>query len=58
MLHRTGRFIDQVHMQVHLIRFDVLEEKRFVERYEQYLLMQLDDALLVKIFSGLCRSEQ
>lgn len=37
---------------------DVLEEKTFVERYENKLMEQLDDGLLVRIFSGLQGKEQ
>ena len=37
---------------------DVMEEKKFVERYEKELLQQLDDDLLARIFSGLRGNEQ
>jgi hypothetical protein len=37
---------------------DVLEAKKFVERYEQELMKQLEDDLLARIFSGWCRNEQ
>jgi hypothetical protein len=37
---------------------DVLEAKKFMERYEQELMRQLDDDLLAMIFSGWCRSDQ
>jgi hypothetical protein len=35
---------------------DVLEEKEFVERYEQELLKKLDDNQLATIFPGWCRN--
>jgi len=37
---------------------DVLEAKKFMERYEQELMRQLDDDLLARIFSGWCRNDQ
>jgi hypothetical protein len=37
---------------------DVLEEKRFVEQYEQRLMKQVDDDLITRVFSGWCRSDQ
>jgi len=37
---------------------DVLETKRFVQRYEQELMKHLDDDLLARIFSGWCRNGQ
>jgi len=37
---------------------DVLEEKQFVERYENNLMKQIDDNVLSRIFSGFCGSRQ
>jgi hypothetical protein len=37
---------------------DVLEAKKFVERYERELMRQLDEDLLAKIFSGWYRNDQ
>lgn len=37
---------------------DVLEEKQFVERYENNLMKQIDDNVLSRIFSGFCESRQ
>jgi len=35
---------------------DVLEEHKFVEAYEAALMSKVDDAVLYKVFSGLCTS--
>lgn len=37
---------------------DVLEERRFVERYEKKLKEQLDDDLLARIFPGWSKNDQ
>jgi len=37
---------------------DVLEEKKFIERYEEELMQQLDDDLLTRIFSGWRKKDQ
>ena len=37
---------------------DVLEEKIFVEQYEKKLMEQIDDDLLVRIFTGWCNRGQ
>lgn len=36
---------------------DVLEEKRYVKKCEEKLRKQLDDNILCKIFSGLCKNK-